>query len=314
LDEVLIRRALGRWYDRNKRSLPWRETSDPYAIWISEIMLQQTRVAAVIPYYQRFLKRFPDAEALAAAPEEEVLTLWSGLGYYSRARNLQAAARQIVDLGSFPRNFDAIRELPGVGDYTAAAVASIAFRLPHAVVDGNVRRVVARITNGKGDTKQVADLLLDKKNPARSNQALMELGAVVCVPRDPHCGECPIAKHCQACTLGTQNELPAKRLKPATIHLKRKLLVIHHMGRILLAPSPRVRGFWDLPEPFEGARIGVRLGEFRHAITHRNYRFTVYEGVARSAPSGFIWVSCKDIDEIPLSTTAKKGMRCSIGV
>lgn len=277
-------------------------------------MLQQTRVAAVIPFYLRFLTRFPDAAALASAAEEEVLTIWSGLGYYSRARNLQFAARQIVEVGSFPSSYDAIRALAGVGDYTAAAVASIAFGLPHAVVDGNVRRVIARITNGNGDARQVADLLLDRKNPSRSNQALMELGAVVCVPRDPHCGECPIAKYCDARKLGTQNELPGKRPKPEAVHLKRTLLVIHQRGRILLVPSPRIRGFWDLPEPFEGARIGARLGEFRHTITHRNYRFTVHEAAIRVAPKGFQWFSCKDIDEIPLSTTAKKGLRCSIDI
>jgi A/G-specific adenine glycosylase len=314
LDDKLIWRALGRWFDRHKRVLPWRARSDPYAIWISEIMLQQTRVAAVIPYYERFLKRFPDAATLAQAPEEDVLTLWSGLGYYTRARNLQSAARQIVELGSFPRTFPEIRELAGVGDYTAAAVASIAFGLPHAVVDGNVRRVVARITDGNGDAQQVADLLLDRKNPSRSNQALMELGAVVCLPRDPHCTECPIAKYCEAQALGTQNKWPAKRAKPATVHLKRTLLMIHQNGRILLVPSPRVRGFWDLPEPFEGARIGARLGEFRHAITHRQYLFTVQEATVSAIPKGFRWFSSKNIDEIPLSTTAKKGLRCSIGV
>jgi len=275
-------------------------------------MLQQTRVAAVIPYYERFLKRFPCADALAGASEEEVLTLWSGLGYYTRARNLQAAARQIVERGSFPRTYDAIRELAGVGDYTAAAVASIAFGLPHAVVDGNVRRVIARITNGSGDAQGVAKLLLDRTNSSRSNQALMELGAVVCVPRDPCCDECPIAKDCEAHRAGTQNELPGKRTKPATIQLKRTLLVIHQKDRILLAPSPRVQGFWDLPEPFEGARIGVRLGEFRHSITHHRYSFTVFEAVARAAPEDFRWFDCKNIDEIPLSTTAKKGLRCSM--
>lgn len=277
-------------------------------------MLQQTRVAAVIPFYLRFLTRFPDAAALASAAEEEVLTMWSGLGYYSRARNLQSAARQIVEVGSFPSSYDAIRALAGVGDYTAAAVASIAFGLPHAVVDGNVRRVIARITNGKGDARQVADLLLDRKNPSRSNQALMELGAVVCVPRDPHCAECPIAKYCEARKFGTQNELPPKRVKPAAIHLKRTLLVIHQKGKVLLTPSSRIRGFWDLPEPFDGARIGARLGEFRHTITHRNYRFAVHEAAIRVVPKGFQWFSCKDIDEIPLSTTAKKGLRCSIDI
>ena len=275
-------------------------------------MLQQTRVAAVIPYYERFLRRFPDPAALAQAPEEEVLTMWSGLGYYSRARNLQKAARQIVAHGSFPATHEEIRELAGVGDYTAAAVASIAFGLPHAVVDGNVRRAIARITNGKAESRIFADMLLDRKNPSRSNQALMELGAVVCLPRDPQCASCPIASECEARKAGTQDDLPGKRAKPATIHLKRKLLVIHQKGKILLAPSPRVQGFWDLPEPFEGARIGVRLGEFRHAITHRSYRFTVHEAAVIVTPKGFRWFSCKTIDKIPLSTTAKKGLRCSI--
>jgi len=258
--EKLIRSKLARWYDRNKRPLPWRNGADPYAIWISEIMLQQTRVAAVIPYYERFLARFPNVAALAGAAEAEVLTLWSGLGYYSRARNLQKAARQIVDAGSFPRTHEEIRELAGVGDYTAAAVASIAFGLPFAVVDGNVRRVAARITNGKGDPAQVADALLDRKNPSRSNQALMELGAVVCLPRDPHCDACPIETCCEAHQHGTQNEVPGKRAKPATVHLKRDLLVIRHKNKVLLAPSPRVKGFWDLPEPFEGALVGATLG------------------------------------------------------
>jgi A/G-specific adenine glycosylase len=311
LEKTFIRSALARWYERNKRPLPWRESSDPYAIWISEIMLQQTRVAAVIPYYERFLKRFPHAEALAQVPEEEVLTLWSGLGYYTRARNLQFAARQVMERGSFPRTYDDIRKLAGVGDYTAAAVASIAFGLPHAVVDGNVRRVIARITNGSGDAQEVADLLLDRKNPSRSNQALMELGAVVCVPRDPHCDECPIARYCEAQKAGTQNDLPGRRLKPATIHLKRTLLVIHQRDKLLLAPSSRIQGFWDLPEPFEGARVGLRLGEFRHSITHHQYSFTVHRAVVRAAPKGLRWFDRKNIDEIPLSTTAKKGLRCS---
>jgi A/G-specific adenine glycosylase len=309
LDAKLIRRKLARWYDRNKRSLPWRNTSDAYAIWISEVMLQQTRVAAVIPYYERFLQRFPDAKALAGAPEEEVLTLWSGLGYYSRARNLQKAAQQIVELRLFPQTYDQIRALSGIGDYTAAAVSSIAFGLPYAVVDGNVRRVIARITNGKGDTKEVADLLLDHANPSRSNQAMMELGAMICVPRDPHCAECPVAVHCEARKQGTQNELPGKRAKPTAIHLKRILLLIERKGKVLLAPSPRVHGFWDLPEPFDGVQIGDQLGAFRHTITHRHYQFVVHEAVTRTTPVGLRWFAWNKMNEIPLGATAKKGLR-----
>jgi A/G-specific adenine glycosylase len=196
LDLRSIRAKLAAWYDGARRDLPWRRTRDPYAIWVSEIMLQQTRVAAVIPYYERFLQRFPSPDALAQAPEEELLAMWSGLGYYSRARNLQKAARQITEAGDFPRAYTAIRELAGVGEYTAAAIASIAFDLPHAVVDGNVRRVLARLMNdGNLDVQQAAERLLDRRDPARWNQAVMELGATICLPREPRCGECPIARH-----------------------------------------------------------------------------------------------------------------------
>ena len=273
-------------------------------------MLQQTRVAAVIPYYTRFLEKFPGTAALAAASEKALLTMWSGLGYYSRARNLQNAARQIEERGAFPSAYEDIRALAGVGDYTAAAVASIAFGLPYAAVDGNVRRVIARLTNGKGDAAETAETLLDRKDPARWNQAMMELGATVCLPREPLCSVCPVASSCEAFRHGTQRDLPLKCRKPETIFLERTLLVIRRNGRILLTQSGRVKGFWDLPEPFEGARIGAKLGEFRHAITHRSYRFTVSEAVAGQAAPGFRWFAEKEIDKIPLSTAAKKGLRC----
>src|SRR6266516_234894 len=188
-DEREFRKALLSWYAGAKRVLPWRETRDPYRIWISEVMLQQTRVAAVIPYYERFLARFPDLATLAAAPEQELLAAWGGLGYYSRARNLQRAAQQMR--GRFPSDYESIRALVGVGDYTAAAVASIAFGLPYAVVDGNVLRVLSRVTNDASDigslkTKKrmqaLADTLLAQSDPGLYNQALMELGATVCLP------------------------------------------------------------------------------------------------------------------------------------
>lgn len=305
-----LRRKLTRWYDRAKRDLPWRRTRDPYAIWISEVMLQQTRVVAVIPYYQRFLERFRDAAALAQAPEPELLALWSGLGYYSRARNLQKAARQIVESGAFPNDYVSILELAGVGTYTAAAIASISFGLPHAVVDGNVRRVLVRWTNdGHADTQQIADRLLDRRDPARWNQAVMELGATICLPREPRCGECPVAAHCAARRAGTASDLPLKRVKPAPVHLERTLLVIRRKGRILLTPSPRVKGFWDLPEPGPQARVGATLGDFQHTITHRHYRFTVKEAIAGAAPKGSRWHTDKEIAQIPLSTIARKALR-----
>lgn len=309
MDLRSIRAKLIRWYQRARRDLPWRRTREPYAIWLSEIMLQQTRVAAAIPYYERFLARFPDAASLALAPEEEVLALWSGLGYYSRARNLQKAARQIQAAGAFPATYEAIRELAGVGEYTAAAVASISFGLPHAVVDGNVRRVLARLTNDRGiDTQAVADRLLDRRDPARWNQAVMELGALVCVPREPRCGECPLAPNCAARAAGTQNGVPGKKIKPATEKLDKTLLVIRHAGKILLAPSPRVKGFWDLPEPFKGARLGEALGTFTHTITHRRYTFSVRRAAGK-APKGGRWFEEDKLGEIPLAATAKKALQ-----
>jgi len=305
-----LRLKLTRWYHRAHRDLPWRRTCDPYAIWISEVMLQQTRVAAVIPYYQRFLERFPDAAALAEAPEPELLALWSGLGYYSRARNLQKAAQQIVESGAFPKDYSAILALSGVGTYTAAAIASISFGLPHAVVDGNVRRVLARWTNdGHADAQQIANHLLDRRDPARWNQAVMELGATICLPREPLCGECPVASHCAARRAGTQNDLPLKRPKPAPERLERTLLVIRRHGRILLTPSPRVKGFWDLPEHPANVRIGATLGDFRHTITHRHYSFTVKEATAQALLKGARWHTEKELGRIPLSTTALKALR-----
>ncbi len=310
-----LQKKLTRWYDRAKRDLPWRKTRDPYAIWISEVMLQQTRVAAVIPYYERFLKRFPTPASLARAPESELLTMWAGLGYYSRARNLQKAAQQITASGTFPQNYDSILTLAGIGPYTAAAIASISFGLPHAVVDGNVKRVLARWANDANvDAQPLADRLLDPSDPARWNQAVMELGATICLPRDPRCTACPVVLHCAAHQAGTQNDLPLKRAKATPEQLERTLLVIRRNGRILLTPSPRVKGFWDLPEHVPQSRAGAKLGEFRHTITHRHYRFIVKEAKARTAPAESRWHTLEQLDQIPLSTTAKKALRIYNGL
>ena len=235
-----IREELTRWYEASKRDLPWRRTRDPYAIWISEIMLQQTRVAAVIPYFEKFLAAFPDPRSLARAPEQQVLAMWAGLGYYSRARNLQKAAQQMGEI--FPRDYDSIRALAGIGDYTAAAIASIAFGLPHAAVDGNVRRVIIRLTNDEeADIAAGAEKLLDRADPGRWNQAMMELGATICLPREPLCAACPIALLCEAHRAGRQKQIPAKRVKSAPVRLTRTLLLIRARGRVLLAPSARVQ-------------------------------------------------------------------------
>jgi A/G-specific adenine glycosylase len=319
-----ISKQLLAWYGRGHRDLPWRATSDPYRIWVSEIMLQQTRAQAVIPYYERFLARFPTVEALAAAPEDDVLALWSGLGYYSRARNLRRAAQAAVAAGGFPRDYDGIRALPGIGDYTAAAVASIAFRLPHAVLDGNVLRVVARIENDASDIgsartrerfRAVAQSMLDARDPGHFNQALMELGATVCLPRNPLCLVCPLAHCCGAREAGTTAELPIKLRKTAPVALEGVLLVARNRGRVLLrrraASSRRMAGFWDLPSPEDlpRARTGRCLGAFRHTITHHHYTFTVMTATARADGPEFGWFDPAQFDAIPLSTTARKALK-----
>lgn len=300
---------MAQWYEKNARDLPWRRTRDPYAIWISEIMLQQTRVAAAIPYYERFLARFPDAVTLARAPETDVLAMWSGLGYYSRARNLHKAAKAIAARGGFPQDYQSILDLPGIGAYTAAAVSSIAFHLPHAVVDGNVKRVIARLTGRADvDVQAVADALLDRSHPARSNQALMELGAVLCLPRAPLCDACPVACECAARRDGTQAELPSKKVRqqPERVHLT--LLLIRRDGQILLIPSPRVRGFWDLPGVLSDLSPGPVLGAFRHSIMNTQYQCEVREAIAGRLRPHARWFEEDRLKEIPLSTTARKAL------
>jgi len=247
-----FQKSLLGWFRQYQRDLPWRRTKDPYRVWLSEIMLQQTRVATVIPYYERFLERFPDVHALAAAPPEEVLRLWSGLGYYSRARNLQRAAQEIVAKhgGIFPRDENDALALPGIGSYTAAAILSIAYGAKHAVLDGNVARVLARIFAVHGDLRdakrwqslqQSADALLDSKWPSDWNQAMMELGATVCTPQSPQCLLCPVTQFCQARKLGIADSLPARRKKRAieVITLAAAVL-LDSRGRTLLLPPPKL--------------------------------------------------------------------------
>ena len=220
-----LRSDLLSWFDRHRRDLPWRRTRDPYRIWVSEVMLQQTRVEAVLPYYERFLDRFPSVDELAGAPIDEVLALWSGLGYYRRARQLHAAARHIADAGEFPRTLDRLLDLPGVGSYTAAAVASIAFGLAVPVLDGNVERVMARRLAQAEDPKRgaprarlvaAAAALLDPSRPGDSNQALMELGATVCLPRQPRCLLCPLRPGCAAAAEGRPELYPPPRRRRQT--------------------------------------------------------------------------------------------------
>ena len=245
-----IRAQLLEWFHKYQRDLPWRLNKDPYRIWLSEIMLQQTRVAAVIPFYERFLEHFPTIAALAAAPEAEVLRLWAGLGYYSRARNLQGAAKKIVAEhgGEFPRSAEHALALPGIGSYTSAAILSIAFGERHAVLDGNVARVIARLGAMHGDLREgarwqalqaAADELLEPDAPSDWNQAMMELGAMVCTPRSPQCLVCPVAEFCRARQRGLTEVIPEKRKKRATEEVELAAAVfIDKQGRTLLLPPP----------------------------------------------------------------------------
>lgn len=274
-------------------------------------MLQQTRVAAVIPYYERFLTRFPAIADLAAAPERELLAHWSGLGYYSRARNLQKAAQQMVGQGRFPDTLEELLALAGIGSYTAAAVSSIAFGRPHAAIDGNVRRVIMRLANdAEADIETLANQLLDRQDPGRWNQAVMELGAIVCVPKSPACLECPLRGECAAFQNETSRALPPPRLKREAVQKHRKVVIVRKQGRVLLVPSTRVKGFWDLPEPGEEIVCGERIGSFRHAITQSQYQFEVHVGTCLKRPADGRWWDDNDWKKIPLSTTAKKALRC----
>jgi A/G-specific adenine glycosylase len=262
------------WFRAHRRELPWRASRDPYRIWVAEIMLQQTRIAAVIPYYDRFLRRFPDVRALARARQPEVLKFWSGLGYYSRARNLHAAAKTIVAQhgAEFPRNLEAALDLPGIGHYTAAAVLSIAYDEPFAVLDGNVARVLARLGALRGELREphtwrnllkTADELLARGTASDWNQALMELGETICTPLSPQCADCPISRWCDAHVQGLANEIPAPRKKRAAVNIKIAAAILcDPQGRTLL-----VKG--------SGAHDGVlfsRMWQFPAAEVKRNAR------------------------------------------
>jgi len=287
-------------------------------------MLQQTRVAAVIPYFERFLARFPTFQALAEAPESDILAYWAGLGYYYRARNLQKAARLIRSYGAFPDTYADIRALPGIGDYTAAAVASIAFGLLHATVDGNVLRVLTRVLDdaadiasarGRRHVTEQASVLLDRSRPGDFNQAMMELGATVCLPSNPQCLLCPVASLCAARKRGTQHLRPVKTVKTKSIEEHRVVFWIEEAGRLLVWQRPEdsrlMPGFWELPERSELPAIGVgeSLGTFRHGITLRNYRFDVRLGMAPADLGVCRWVPMDALSRLPLSTVLKKAKR-----
>jgi A/G-specific adenine glycosylase len=304
-----FRRALLRWYEKNRRDLPWRRSSDPYRIWVSEIMLQQTRVAAVLLRYEQFLQRFPDVRKLANAREASVLAEWSGLGYYRRARNLHAASKAIVlEQGcEFPRNAEQWRSLPGIGKYTAAAIASIAFSEPVAVLDGNVERVLRRLLGASQSNIALwaaADALLDRKRPGDFNQAMMELGALICLPSQPKCAECPVAKFCR-----TRGRGRPRLRKPRQIKREVFYLLEQRAGSVLMvkrfADEKLMPGMWELPQV--QADVREPLFSLKHAITVTDFTVHVVPGSADSVRGN--WVQVWRLKSLPLTGLTRKILR-----
>jgi A/G-specific adenine glycosylase len=348
-----LRRALLRWYDRHQRDLPWRRSpADAYRQWLAECMLQQTTVAAVRPYYEKFTSRFPDVAALAAAPLDEVLRLWAGLGYYARARHVHAAARVVVQkhAGIFPDSVQELLALPGIGRYTAGAIASIAFGRRAAAVDGNVRRVLSRLyasaeslTAPRADRRlwQLAEVLVPQRRCGDFNQALMDLGATVCTPRQPACTSCPLAAHCAARLSGRTAQLPGPGRRPRRRRNELVVAAILHRGRYLLLRRPITGlwgGLWEMPsiERPDGAasrtillKLLARLGAqgadlrvplrptatLRRQLTHRDITMTIYSCGSRqtSQPirrsSTRRWVRPADLDGVALAAAQRAALR-----
>ena len=339
--------ALQRWYARHGRELPWRGDRDPYRVWLREIMLQQTTVAAVVPYFERFLAAFPTVEALAAADEMAVLRLWEGLGYYSRARNLHRAARQIVSdgVGRLPATAAEWEQLPGIGRYTAGAIASFAFDQPAAIVEANTLRLHARLTGFDGDPRskpgqtqlwasaqEFVNASTPQFGPGAVNQALMDLGATVCTPQSPRCPACPLQAWCVAFAESRQDEIPRPASRPEMTAVTDATVAIHHRGKFLLrqrSAEERWAGLWDFPrcevadasiEAFvtdfirTQTGIAITLGEeiatLKHSVTR--YRITLRCFVATMAggklncKTTLRWVAPADFDQYPLSVTGRK--------
>lgn len=346
----LLRRVLLAWFPQNRRPLPFRDNPDAWRVWISEVMLQQTRVEAMLPRYRDFVARFPHVSALAAADEDEVLAAWSGLGYYGRARALQRAARQLAREGrGIPRDAEALRKLPGIGDYTAAAIASIAFGEPVAAIDGNVRRVLSRLfaveglrgqARFEGRIRELADRLMEAdgaREPGNWNQALMELGATVCVAAAPRCGSCPVREFCWARLAERQDQFPERPPRSPTVSVRLALAVVRDgEGRVLLfrrGESP-LRGLYELPygecrggESPEAAlvrettgryglrlRPGRRLTGFRHTVMNRRIAVLPCEADFEEAPPadsppGARFVHPRDLHRIPSGSMLAKALR-----
>lgn len=341
-----VRRAALAWYNREARDLPWRKRSDPYAIWVSEVMLQQTQVPTVEAYYERFLHRFPTLAALAAASESDVLRAWEGLGYYRRARQLWQAARQLVAQygGAVPRSRELLEQLPGIGPYTAGAILSIAFDQPEPILEANTHRLWSRLLDWNQPPHasstlrklwNAARLILPRKGAGRLNQALMELGSRVCTPQRPLCDVCPLARLCLARLHGNVHRVPRPRQRPRSVHVRHAVAVVWRQGRVLLVQGPdqgRWAGLWDFPritldegyEPREqlrqelrrrhgiDARPGPLLLKLTHAVTR--YRITLecfvlyHEHGTLRRNSGLLarWVAPAQLESYPLSSTGRR--------
>ncbi len=335
-----IRRRLLEWYEGAKRDLPWRRTKDPYRIWLSESMLQQTRVETVIPYYGRFLERFPTLRALAVADEQDVLREWAGLGYYARARHLKRAAQQMLreHEGNVPRDAAALRALPGIGRYTSGAIRSIAFDEPAAIVDANVRRVIARLVAASAPSDAViwtkAEELVPDDMPGRFNQALMELGATLCTPRNPNCPACPLRQSCRAASSGDPERYPAPRQKKPPRELALTSGIVKRGPKLLMLRRPSkgiLGGLWEVPTE-EGTSVqalvdtlrdrtgletqpGEPLGTVSHQLSHRAFALDLFTlvllpsrlrpGLDREAR----WCTRTTLNDLPLSTLTQKVLR-----
>ncbi len=349
MDEIVAR--LFTWYDEHSRDLPWRSTRNPYYIWISEIILQQTRVAQGYDYFVRFVERFPTVESLAAAPEDDVMRMWQGLGYYSRARNLHYAAKQIVAMGGFPDTYEAIRSLRGVGDYTAAAIASFAFDIPKAAVDGNVCRVWSRVfgidepidsARGRQMIVGAAQALLPVGCAAKYNQAVMEFGALQCVPRNPDCTACPLVHKCVAFSEDRVGQFPTKSHKAKVAPRYLTYLYIHNDEALLLhkrTADDIWRNLYELPLIETPAAMDVdklfassefaqwhsllpsyiyigNLSGVKHVLSHRVLHASFYEFEVRGALpvlEGFVEVSFDELHRYALPRLIERYMQAALG-
>jgi A/G-specific adenine glycosylase len=350
--QTLVRRLLA-WYRRNRRDLPWRRTSDPYRIWVSEIMLQQTQVATVVPYFNRFVAAFPTARALAEADEHDVLRLWEGLGYYRRARQMHRAARVIVEEhgGVFPRDQVDVGRLPGIGRYTAGAIVSIAYDRPQAILEANTVRLLSRLVAYAGDLSttsarkflwELAEAIVPRQNCGLFNQSLMELGSLVCTPKRPACGICPLRELCAAFAAGRQEQIPQPKAKPRVEAVREAAVVVRRGGKVFVrrrTADERWAGMWDflrfgLDSRGEKAlqrelaqkvrlqsglsiRRAEKLTTLKHGVTRFRITLDCYQATSRGDKSTlpadeWRWIEPAELEELPLSVTGRKLSRMLI--